>query len=131
MLKRADPERAVFEIVAALALAGVLALSFLPSESVDPLRLNIDTTDFAHVVAYAVLAAATLLSLQKQALTVRRGALAVLAISLLGIAVELLQPLAGRTASVIDFAGNEVGIAGGIALCWVYRHLIAGRGPGR
>jgi hypothetical protein len=124
VLKRAERERAVFEIVAALALVGVLALSFLPSESVDPLRLNMgDMADLAHVVAYAVLAAATLLSVPRQALTMRRGAAAVLVISLLGIAIELLQPFAGRTASIVDFAGNEIGVAMGMALFWAYRQV--------
>jgi hypothetical protein len=121
---RADSERTAFSIVAVLALMGVLALSFLPSDSVDPLRLKVgDTTDMAHVVAYALLAGATMLSLPGQALALRQGALVVFAISLLGIAIELLQPVVGRTASVVDLAGNEIGIAGGFALFWAYRQV--------
>jgi VanZ family protein len=126
-----DSERTAFGIVAVLALVGVLVLSFIPSESVDPLRPNIgDSTDIAHVVAYALLAAATLLSLPGQALTLRQGAWVVFTISLLGIAIELLQPMAGRTASVIDFAGNEIGIAGGIVLFWAYRRVGRARNGG-
>ena len=124
MLTEADFERAAFRIVAALSLMGVLVLSFLPSESVDPLRPMLgDSTDIAHVVAYALLAASTMLSLPRQALMLRQGAAVVLTISLLGIAIELLQPMAGRTASVVDFAGNEIGIAGGFVLLWLYRRV--------
>jgi VanZ family protein len=124
VLTQADLERAAFRIVAALSLVGVLVLSFLPSESVDPLRLNVgNSTDIAHVVAYALLAASTMLSLPRQAFMLRPGAAVVLAISLLGIAIELLQPMAGRTASVVDFAGNEIGIAGGFVLLWLYRRV--------
>ena len=124
VLTQADSERTAFRVVAVLALMGVLVLSFLPSASVDPLRPNIgDTLDIAHVVAYALLAASTILSLPGQTLTFRQGAAVVLAISLLGIAIELLQPMAGRTASVVDFTENEIGIAGGIALFRAYRHV--------
>lgn len=125
-------EQTVFRVLAALALAGVLVLSFLPPETVDPLRLSIgDTSDVAHVVAYAVLAATTLLSRPRRSLTLWQGAAVVAAISLLGIAIELLQPLVGRTASVVDFAENEIGIAVGIALCWAYRCVTrAGAGDG-
>jgi VanZ family protein len=124
MLPQAESERAFFGCAAALTLAGVLVMSFLPSESVDPLRPMLgDSTDVAHVVAYALLAAATMLSLPRQAFVLRQGAAVVLATSLLGIAIELLQPVAGRTASSVDFAGNEIGIAVGMALFWAYREV--------
>lgn len=133
MLTRTLSERTAFEIVAVLVLVGVLVLSFLPPETVDPLRLKVgDSIDIGHVVAYAALAGATLLSLPRQALTLGRGAAVVLSISLLGIAIELLQPMVGRTASVVDFAENEIGIAGGIVLFWAYRRVgRAGNGGGR
>jgi VanZ family protein len=131
VLTRTFSERAAFEIVAVLALVGVLVLSFLPSETVDPLRLKVgDSIDIGHVAAYAVLAGATMLSLARQALTLGRGAAVVLSISLLGIAIELLQPMAGRTASVVDFAENEIGIAGGIVLFWAYRRVGRDRNGG-
>jgi VanZ family protein len=131
MLPQAEPERVLFGSAAALTLAGVLVMSFLPSESVDPLRPTLGgSTDIAHVVAYALLAATTMLSLPRRAFVLRQGAAVALATSLLGIAIELLQPLAGRTASVVDVAGNEVGIAVGMALSWAYRRAGRARGGG-
>lgn len=115
------PEHGVFRIVAASVLLGVLVLSFLPSDSVDPMRLDIGYTgDIGHVLAYALLAGAAMLSVPRQALTLRYGVGIVFTISLLGVAIELLQPLVGRTTSVVDFTENEVGIAGGIALFYGY-----------
>jgi hypothetical protein len=90
---------------------GVLVLSFLPSDSVDPIRLRL-----GHSVAYALLVGATMLSIPRQALTLWRGIGIVFAISLLGLAIELLQPLVGRTTSAVDFTENEAGIVGGIAI---------------
>lgn len=121
---QAESERVFFGSTAALTLAGVLVMSFLPSESVDPLRPMLgDSTDIAHVVAYALLAASTMLSLPRRAFALGQGAAVALATSVLGIAIELLQPLAGRTASIVDFAGNETGIAVGMALAWAYRQV--------
>lgn len=122
-------EQTVFQVLAALVLAGVLVLSFLPPDSVDPWRLKIgDSIDIGHLVAYAALAATTLLS--RPRLTLWQGAAVVAAISLLGIAIELLQPIAGRTTSFVDFVENEIGIAGGIVLFWAYRQVWRARNGG-
>ena len=130
-MTRTLTERTAFEIVAVLVLVSVLVLSFLPPETVDPLRLKVgDSVDIGHVAAYAALTGATLLSLPRQALTLGRGAAVVLSISLLGIAIELLQPMVGRTASVVDFAENEIGVAGGIMLFWAYRQVGQARNGG-
>jgi hypothetical protein len=86
-------EHIVFRIVSVLLLLGVLAMSFLPSESVDPFRLNIgNSVGIGHIVAYALLAGATMLSVPRQALILWRGVGIVFTISLLGLAIELLQP---------------------------------------
>jgi len=108
---------AVFRIVSVSVLAGVLVMSFVPSDSVDPFRLHVgDSFEIGHLVAYALLAAAAMLSLPRRTLTLWRGAGIVLAISLLGLAIEVLQPLAGRTTSIVDITENEIGIACGVAL---------------
>jgi VanZ family protein len=111
------PGHTVFKIVSLLAFAGVLVVSFLPSDTVDPIRVNFGRSiDIGHIVAYALVASATMLSVPRQALTLRRGAGIVFTISLVGLAIELLQPLVGRTTSVVDFAENEAGIAGGVVI---------------
>jgi uncharacterized membrane protein len=131
VLTRTVSEQAAFEAAAVLALVGVLVLSFLPPDTVDPLHLKIgDSIDIGHVVAYAVLAATTLLSRPRQSLTLWRGAAVVAAISLLGIAIELLQPIVGRTTSFVDFMENEIGIAGGIVLFRAYRQVGRARNGG-
>lgn len=61
------PEQTVFRIVAVLVLVGVLVLSVLPSDSVDSIRLNIGySVDIGHVLAYALLAGATMLSVPRR-----------------------------------------------------------------
>jgi VanZ family protein len=126
MLSRTIPEHIVFRIVAVSALAGVLVVSFLPLDSVDPFRLNFgNSVDIGYMLAYALLACAAILSVPRQELTLWRGVGVVVTISLLGLAIELLQPLVGRTTSVVDFTENEVGIATGIAI--LYGYLIVER----
>lgn len=103
--------------VSVFVLVGVLVASFLPPETVDPLRMHAGASiDIGHLGAYALLSAATLLSVPRQSLTLWRGIGIILMISLLGLAIEVLQPLAGRTTSIEDFAWNEIGIACGVAL---------------
>jgi len=76
-------------------LIAVLVLSFLPSESVDPVRmLSRNTMDLSHVPAYASLAGTVLLSVPK--LRLWHGIGIVFAITLLGLAIEL-TPASGRT----------------------------------
>jgi VanZ family protein len=79
--------------------------------------------DISHVLAYALLAFAAILSVPRQALSFLRGVSVVVAISLLGFGIELLQPLVGRTTSIVDFAENEIGVAGGIAIFFGYLYV--------
>jgi VanZ family protein len=117
----------VCRVAAVLVLIAVLVLSFLPSDSADPMRVfSWNSVDLSHVVAYAALAGTALLAVPK--LTLWRGTGIVLAISLLGLAIEVLQPLVGRTTSVVDFTENEIGVAVGIAIfCvhWVGQKVLA------
>lgn len=109
----------VCRVAAVLVLVAVLVLSFLPSDSADPMRVfSWNSVDLSHVVAYAALAGTALLSVHK--LTPWQGIGIVFAISLLGLAIEVLQPLVGRTTSIVDFTENEVGVAVGIAVFCVY-----------
>lgn len=102
-------------------LAGVLVLSFLPSGLVDPLRPHIrNSVDVSHLLAYALLAGTTISSVSRQVLTLSRGAGMAIMIGLLGLVIELLQPLAGRTTSIFDFTENVAGIACGMAIFYCY-----------
>jgi len=102
-----------------MVLVAVVVLSFLPSESADPMRVfSWNSVDLSHVVAYAALAGTALLSVPKP--TLWQGIGLVLAISFLGLAIEVLQPLVGRTTSIVDFTENEIGVAVGIGMFCVY-----------
>jgi VanZ family protein len=119
MLSSTPSIHTVCRITSVLVLIAVLVLSFLPSDASDPMRLfSWNSVDLSHVVAYAALAGAALLSVPK--LTLWQGIGIVFAISLLGLAIEVLQPLVGRTTSVVDFTENEVGVALGIAIFCLY-----------
>ena len=86
-----------FRIVSVLLLIGVLVLSFLP-----PDLLSLTRWDLGHPVAYALLVVATLLSLPRRRQTFWMALGVIIAITLLGLAIELLQPLTGRTTSAMD-----------------------------
>lgn len=89
----------------------IVIASFIPGDLVAPGRWNA-----GHLPAYLIL---TLISLFLGRHTLRRpGAIVrvALAISSLGLAIELLQPLSGRTTSVVDFALNESGVVLGITI---------------
>ncbi len=119
MLTRTASLHTVCRVAAVLVLIAVLVLSFLPSDSADPMRVfSWNSVDLSHVVAYAALAGTALLSVPR--LRLWSGIGLVFAISLLGLAIEVFQPLVGRTTSVVDFAENEVGVAVGIAIFCVY-----------
>jgi VanZ family protein len=127
MLSPTTSLHTICRIASVSVLIAVLVLSFLPSDSADPMRVfSWNSVDLSHVVAYASLAGTALLSVPK--LTLWQGIGIVSAISLLGLAIEVLQPLVGRTTSVVDFTENEVGVAIGIAIfCgyWVGQKILA------
>ena len=119
MLSSTPSIHTVCRITSVLVLIAVLVLSFLPSDASDPMRLfSWNSVDLSHVVAYGSLAGTALLSVPR--LTLWKGMGIVFAISLLGLAIEVLQPLVGRTTSIVDFTENEVGVAIGIAIFCVY-----------
>lgn len=121
MLNRTSNTIYITRVVFSLLLAGVLVLSFLPSNLVDPVRPHIlGTVDIGHILAYLLLTGTAMLSMSRQRLTPWRGAGIALGIGLLSLAVELLQPLAGRKTSFIDLTENMVGIFFGIAIFYGY-----------
>jgi VanZ family protein len=119
MLTPAESFHTACRVAAAMVLVAVVVLSFLPSESADPMRVfSWNSVDLSHVVAYAALAGTALLSVSRP--TLWRGMGLVLAISFLGLAIEVLQPLVGRTTSIVDFTENEIGVAVGIGMFCVF-----------
>jgi len=105
----------VFRWVAAALLLAVIFVSFVPGDSVDPYRVHMgESVEIGHVIAYAILFVTSMFSIARLSRTVALGSVVVLALSLFGLAIELLQPLAGRTTSIVDFAENETGIGFGI-----------------
>lgn len=108
-------------------LIGVVTLSLLPETN--PVVANVPPawSDLAHVPAYALLVMLTILTIAT-CVRVSLGILVtiVLLVSLLGGVIEILQPLTGRTASMLDEAGN---IAGTVLAAWGYRVWTARRVP--
>lgn len=91
--------------VAAAAALGIVIVSLLPAGSVDPGPWNA-----GHVFAYGLLACAVILSLDDSRRTATGLAWVVVAVSALGLGIEVLQPAVGRTLSLRDFLSNELGI---------------------
>ena len=115
------PEHVVFATVSFFALIAVLMLSFMPSDSANQMRINLNLpVDIGHVLSYALLAAATVLSVPGNRRTVQRGVRVIFAASILGLVIELLQPLVQRSAAFMDVVGNEVGIVCGISIASGY-----------
>lgn len=114
-------EKIIFKMVTLLILVGIVIMSFLPSELVDPLRPHIrHSIDIGHLLVYVLLAGAAMLSVPRHVLTPWKGTSIALKISLLGLVVELLQPLFGRTTSIVDFTENVVGTIFGMAIIYGY-----------
>jgi len=85
--------------------------------------------DVGHMPAYLVLTSALLFSRRGGKRRPEAILRVVLAISAMGLVIELLQPLAGRTTSVIDFGMNEAGVSLGV-MCYVLYCLVADRPDG-
>ena len=106
-------------------LIGVVTLSLLPETNPAVAHLPPALTNLAHVPAYALL---TILTIITVAIRVRvsPGILVaiVLSVSLFAGAIEILQPLTGRTASMADEVRS---IAGTVLAVWGYRAWTARR----
>ena len=105
-----DRER-LFRIAACLVLVVVLVASFLPPSMVAPGRWNL-----GHLPAYFVLTVVTLFAWMphKRTVLVIVGIAALLCV--LGLLIELSQPLVGRTSSLIDLTYNMIGVFTGVAV---------------
>jgi len=108
----------LFRFAAGLILSVVLAASFVPSSVV-----SLDRWNLGHILAYLLLTVASVLALP---IRIRSLPMIVgMAISLigLGLIIELLQPLVGRTTSIVDFTFNAVGVMFGVAVCAIFNGL--------
>lgn len=95
----------------------ILTLSLLPSGRPESEIGSSWVWNFGHVPAYAALAAVTVLALSRRApvdgpVRLKAG----VAVLSLAVAIELVQPLVGRTASVKDVVYGGLGIVIGLWL---------------
>ena len=79
----------------------------------------------AHAVAYAVLCCLAAWALRLG--DWRRLLAAALGASLLGLALECIQPLTGRAFDLVDLAANAAGVAVGLAGTLLVRRLLTRR----
>lgn len=99
---------------ALLSGATILALSLVPEVGLASGALAAPSTNWAHLPAYLLLSVlATLYAAPRNLQVCARLAAWLVAF---GAAVELVQPLVGRSLSVTDLIFNIVGVAAGIAL---------------
>jgi len=92
-------------------LAMIVLASFLPQGSIAARAFTLDGRSFlAHVVAYGVLSGMTFWSLEGHSLFVRAVAMTLLPVAL-GMGIEFLQPLVGRSSGWSDFWANSGGVA--------------------
>lgn len=109
--------RAAQFFAAAFALlsgATILALSLVPEVGLASGALAAPSTNWAHLPAYLLLSVlATMYAAPRTAVSAMSLGLVLVAFS---GAIELIQPLVGRSLSLKDFIFNVLGVAGGIAL---------------
>lgn len=104
--------------LAAAVLTAIVILSFLPKTIVVLGKWNL-----GHAPAYATLVLCTIFAFSKVKRAPINLVLIGLAISLLGGIIELLQPLVGRSTSLVDFAYNELGIGVALIFYAIYSRL--------
>jgi len=100
-----------WRVVAALSVLVVLAGSLAPGSAAGGLPAGADK--LLHAVGYAAIALS--LAGARRAETPRALVAVVVAAALLGVGVEVVQPVVGRTASVLDAAANLAGATAGAA----------------
>ncbi len=103
---------------AAVVLTAIVVLSFLPATVVEPGKWNL-----GHAPAYAALAASMIFALARTQRTPVVVILIGLAASLLGGTIEFMQPLVGRSTSLVDFGYNELGIVTALAIFASYARV--------
>lgn len=116
--------------IAMLLWLSVLSLILAGSLVPEPMGEDEDEMFFPqdwnllHIPAYALLAMVSIWFLQVNwRLRLNTSmTISILFSSLLGLGVELFQPLVGRTQSLIDFGSNEIGIMLGAIVVMVFCH---------
>ena len=109
--------RAARFFAAAFALlsgATILALSLVPETGLASGALAAPSTNWAHLPAYLLLS--VLATVYVAPRTIAAGMSLGLVLVAFSGAVELIQPLVGRSLSLKDIIFNVVGVAAGIAL---------------
>ena len=94
-----------------LSLLLILVVSFLPEGTRIAALATADWWNFGHIPAYALFASLTLVVVsQRVKPTFGLFVGVIVGLGLFGLTVEVLQPYFGRTASVVDFAYDILGI---------------------
>ncbi len=103
--------RRIMEVLWLGSLLLILMASFLSDGAKIAALVTADWWNFGHIPAYALFAGLTLVVVsQRIRLTFGWLASVAVGLGLLGLAIEVLQPHFGRTASVTDFAYDILGI---------------------
>jgi len=121
---RTTVRRTALRRVATAGWAGlILAGSLLPASAIAPAMPGFSGADLlAHAAAYAALCV-----LAVWAWPGRRRLVVAGVVLLLGILVEVLQPLTARSLSALDMLADAAGVVAGLATAWAVRKL--GRTP--
>ncbi|GAA0265524.1 VanZ family protein [Halobacterium noricense] len=104
-----------WRVLAVVSIAAVLAGSLAPGATAGGLPAGVDK--FLHAAGYAMIALS--LAGAQRAETGRTLVSIVLATALLGVGIEVVQPLVGRTASLLDAVANLLGATAGAFGWWV------------
>ena len=99
---------------AVLSGVTILALSLVPEVGLASGALAAPSTNWAHLPAYLLLS--VLATLYVAPRTIAAGLSLGLVLVAFSGAIELIQPLVGRSLSLKDITFNVVGVAAGIAL---------------
>lgn len=96
-----------------LAILSLILLGSLIPAATDPLKQAPSLLwNAAHIPAYAAAALLTVLALGLESgYAITAGGVA---LSLFGLAIEIAQPLVGRSASLMDYCSNQLGIVLGL-----------------
>ncbi len=109
-------------LLATLFALTIVVASFIPEDAPVAAYVSPVWGNTGHTALYMALTLCGI-SAMNGARRLPKALLAALIVSVMGLSIELLQPLFGRQMSYLDFVNNETGVLAAVVMVWVTRKV--------